>query len=172
MKPVWIRRPDWANRFTPTPIAFTRPSIHVASTLRYDAGGGWDSAPEVLERKSGSCSEFSYLFASLCRATGLPTRFVGASIFPARSTAPFEDRGWHRWVEVWLPGRGWVPFDATLDRGRPAKRTFAGTHHGRVLILSRLGARTTQLGLSYLGANTHTGETSRERWFTWEEPTE
>ncbi len=146
-------------------------AIHdfVASTLRYASGDGWDPAPVVLERKSGSCSEFSYLFAALCRGTGLPTRFVGASIFPQRSKAPFEDRGWHRWVEVWLPGRGWVPFDPTLDRGRPAKRAFAGTHHGRVLIVSRLGARTTQLGLTYIGANSKTGETSRARWFTWVE---
>ena len=150
-------------------------AIHdfVASRLRYQGGDGWDRAPEVLRRGSGSCSEFSYVFSALCRASGLPTRFAGASILPMGAKLPFEDRGWHRWVEVHLPGRGWVPFDPTLDRGRPAKRRFAGTHHRQVLVLTRIGTRTSQLGLSYIGADNATSKTKRARWFTWsalEEP--
>jgi hypothetical protein len=144
----------------------------VASRLKYRSEDGWDHAPVVLERGSGSCSEFSYLFAALCRGTGIPTRFVGASIFPLKSSAPFEDRGWHRWVEVYLPGRGWVPFDPTLDRAKPPKRNFVGAHHPRTLVLTRINTRSLQLGLSYLPSNSHTGETSRKRWFTWSQGTE
>jgi transglutaminase-like putative cysteine protease len=152
----------------PEPVARVR-AIHdlVAGTFKYAGGDGWDPAPVVLARRSGSCSEFSYAFSALCRATGLPTRFVGASIFPLKSSAPFEDRGWHRWVEVWLPGHGWVPFDPTLDRARPPKQDFVGTRHPRVLVLTRIGSRNTQLGLSYIGSNSHTGQTRRRRWFTW-----
>jgi transglutaminase-like putative cysteine protease len=148
-------------------------AIHdfVASSLKYDGGGGWDPAPVVLGRRSGSCSEFSYLFCALSRATGLPTRFVGASIFPAKSAQPFHDHGHHRWAEVWLPGHGWVPFDPTLDRGKKPKRDFAGSHHGRTLVLTRIGSKSLQLGLSYVGANTDTGETTRSRVFVWSQGT-
>jgi transglutaminase-like putative cysteine protease len=143
----------------------------IASTFKYQGGDGWDPAPKVLERRSGSCSEFSYAFAALCRATGIPTRFVGASIFPAKSKLPFDDHGHHRWVEAFLPGLGWVPFDPTLDRANPARQTFVGTHHGRTLILTRIGDRSQQLGLSYVGSNSHGGETTRKRWFTWSQGT-
>jgi len=148
-------------------------AIHdlVASRLRYAGGGGWDPAPEVLERGSGSCSEFCYLFCALCRATGIPTRFVGASIFPAKSKLPFQDHGNHRWAEAWLPGLGWTPFDPTLDRAKPAKQDFVGTHHGRTLIVTRTGDKSLQLGLSYVGANNRTSEVSRTTWFTWTQGT-
>lgn len=154
------------------PVARAR-AIHdyVASTLKYQGGGGWDSAPQVLARKSGSCSEFTYVFCALCRATGIPTRFVGASIFPAKSTAPFQDHGHHRWAQAYLPGLGWVDFDPTLDAGRPAKQGFVGTHHGRTLIVTRTGDKSLQLGLSYLGGNTDTDKTSRSMWFTWSQGT-
>lgn len=144
-------------------------AIHdfVAETLEYQRGDGWDPAPQVLARRSGSCSEFSYLFCALCRATDLPTRFVGSSICSRIPNPIFEDSTWHRWAEVYLPGHQWVPFDPTLDRAKKAKQTFVGMHHGRTLILTRIGSKSQQLGLSYLGANSHTGQTSRRRVFTW-----
>ncbi len=144
-------------------------AIHdfVAGSIKYEAGGGWQKAPIVLERKRGSCSEFSYLFAALCRASGIPTRFVGASTFPARSKLPFRDARMHRWVEVYLPPWGWVPFDPTLDAGRPPRREFAGHHHERTLIQFRGGGGSNILGSAYYGANTKTGQTRRIRAFTW-----
>lgn len=149
-------------------------AIHdlIASTMRYKQGDGWDPAPEVLRRRSGSCSEFSYLFSALCRASGIPTRFVGASICPILvHDAPFQDRGQHRWVEVYLPGHGWVPFDPTLDRSRRPRQDFVGTHHGRTLIMTRIGDQSRQLGLSYIGANSHGRQVTRSRWFTWSQGT-
>jgi transglutaminase-like putative cysteine protease len=143
----------------------------VASTIRYDGGGGWDPAPQVLERKRGSCTEFTYVFCALCRATGIPTRLVGASIFPANSRAPFVDKGHHRWAQAFLPELGWVDFDPTLDAGRPPKQTFVGNHHARTLILTRVGDKALQLGLAYVSSNSHTGETSRSQHFVWSQGT-
>ncbi len=156
----------------PEPAARAR-AVHdfVASTVRYESGGGWDAAPEVLARRTGSCSEFTYLFCALCRATGIPTRFVGASIFPAKSSAPFQDHGHHRWAQAYLLGRGWVDFDPTLDAGKKPKQNFVGTHHGRTLVVTRTGDKSLQLGLSYLGGNTDTDKTSRSMWFTWSQGT-
>ncbi len=140
---------------------------HLARDFRYVREGGWDSAPDVLERRSGSCSEFSYAFCALCRATGIPTRLAGGSIMPLEAELPMEDRVWHRWSEAYLPGYGWVPFDSALDRGRAGRGRFAGNHHPRVLILTRCGGRSDLLGLSYIGANTHGRSVGRERYFVW-----
>lgn len=158
---------DLLKRY-PSPIARAI-AVHdlVAGTFKYRAGDGWDPAPEVLERRSGSCSEFAYAFCALCRATGIPTRFAGGSICPLDAKLPFEDLGWHRWAEAYLPGHGWVPFDPTLDRATPPRRDFVGARHPRVLVLTRTGTKSRELGLSYIGANSHAGQTRRRRWFTW-----
>lgn len=147
-------------------------AIHhlIADTFTYQSGDGWDAAPVVLERRSGSCSEFTHVFCALCRATGIPTRMCGASIVPANRRLPFADRGWHRWPEAYLPDQGWVSFDPTLDRGR-ARPLFVGTHHGRTLIVTRKGDRSLQLGLSYLSSNSNDGPLKRSRYFVWSQGT-
>ncbi len=147
-------------------------AIHhfIAGSFKYKRGDGWHSAPAVLERRSGSCSEFTYVFCALCRATGIPTRMVGASMFPAKKRMPFVDRVWHRWPEAYLPDQGWVAFDPTLDRRRK-NPLFVGTHHGRTLILTRKGDRSTQLGLSYLPSNSHSRQIKRSRYFVWSQGT-
>ncbi len=142
-------------------------AIHdfVAARIRYSRGGGWDAAPVVLQRGDGSCSEFTFLLCALCRASGLPTRMVGASV--CRDVKlPYEDTVWHRWAEVYLPPYGWVPFDATQDRGRPAKHDFVGTFKPRVLVVTRRGGGPP-LGKSYIGANNQQEKLERKRAFVW-----
>jgi len=143
-------------------------AIHdfVAGELVYQRGGGWDAASEVLRRKSGSCSEFTFLFCALCRATGLPTRLVGGSWRQEQVPPTYRDTLCHRWAEVYLPPYGWVPFDVTADRGKPPKRKYAGTHRADVLILSKLGGGG-MLGTQYIGANSHCEQLTRQRSFTW-----
>jgi transglutaminase-like putative cysteine protease len=137
----------------------------VAGRLKYSRGGGWDAAPVVLRRGNGSCSEFTFLLCALCRAGGLPTRMVGASVCREKKL-PYEDTVWHRWAEVYLPPYGWVPFDATADRGRPPKHDFVGTFKPHVLIVSQCGGGPP-LGKSYVGANSHHKELERKHAFVW-----
>ncbi len=96
------RNADWFMSNYPNPIDRAI-AIHdfIAGTFQYNHDDGWDSAPEVLNRRSGSCSEFSYVFSALCRATYIPTRFIGGSTCPINSKLPFTDHNWHRWVEVY-----------------------------------------------------------------------
>jgi len=143
-------------------------AIHdlVASELVYQRGAGWDAAPKVLRRKNGTCSEFTFLFCALCRATGLPTRLVGSSRCRQEVAPTYHDTICHRWAEVYLPPYGWVPFDTTADRGKPPKRKYAGAHRPRVLILSKVGGGGT-LGKQYIGANSHYKQLKRQRGFTW-----
>ena len=86
---------------------------YVMDKLDYKIQGGWDAAPILLERGTGSCSEYSFVMIALCRAAGIPARYVGGVV--TRGDDSFVDNVFHRWVEIYLPGYGWIPVDP--DRG-------------------------------------------------------
>ncbi len=100
---------------------------HVHRKMRYERVGGWDVAPKVLERGSGSCSEYSYVYIAMCRAAGLPARYVG-SLVMRKDQASWDDV-FHRWVEVYLPPYGWVPVDPSRgDKPGEAERADSFGH--------------------------------------------
>jgi sugar lactone lactonase YvrE len=82
---------------------------YVIDHMEYELVGGWNIAPTVLERGNGSCSEYSFVYISMCRAAGLPARYVGSLVI--RGDDASFDEVFHRWVEVYLPGFGWFPVD-------------------------------------------------------------
>jgi hypothetical protein len=77
--------------------------------LEYERVGGWNVAPAVLKRGTGSCSEYTFVYIAMCRAAGLPARYAG-SIVVRNDDASYDDV-FHRWVEVFLPEYGWIPVD-------------------------------------------------------------
>jgi len=83
---------------------------HINKHVRYELSGGWDNAATVLKRGTGSCSELAYAFIALCRARGVPARYVGGSMLRAGPPL-FFDRAQHRWSEFYLDDLGWVPLD-------------------------------------------------------------
>jgi hypothetical protein len=59
----------------------------------------------VLEHGWYDCRVGSALLAALCRARGTPARLVsGYQLYVEAPSA-------HTWLEVWIDGWGWVPFD-------------------------------------------------------------
>ncbi|HZD60471.1 MAG TPA: transglutaminase domain-containing protein [Anaerolineae bacterium] len=79
-------------------------------------------AAMAAKLKKGVCVEYSDLFVALCRAKGIPARYVGGI-----TTEGTDATKGHAWSEVYLKNYGWVPFDATwgdtkaasFDRLRP-----------------------------------------------------
>ena len=61
---------------------------------------------EVLSTKEGDCIELSTLYASVCRAAGVPTRIVIA--WEENKASPFG----HVWTEFY-DGQKWIPVDMT-----------------------------------------------------------
>lgn len=59
----------------------------------------------VLDTGWCDCRAGSALMVALCRARGLPARLVSGYLL--HETAP----SFHTWLEVWMEGRGWAPFD-------------------------------------------------------------
>jgi hypothetical protein len=85
----------------------------VISHLHFSAQEEERGALWALENGTGDCSEYSYLFAALCRAIGIPARVQAGFAFPY-SSGSMEDG--HMWAEYYLENYGWVPVDATWRR--------------------------------------------------------
>lgn len=72
---------------------------------------------ETLRQKSGSCRDFALLMMEAARSLGLAARFVSGYLYdPAIDGAAAGSTGagaTHAWVQIYLPGAGWVEFDPT-----------------------------------------------------------
>jgi transglutaminase-like putative cysteine protease len=128
---------------------------YVIEHIEYELAGGWNVAPTVLERGTGSCSEYTFVYIAMCRAAGLPARYVGSVV--VRNDDASHDRVFHRWVEVYLPGYEWVPVDPSGgDSPWPATRAdYFGFLANRFLITTSGGGGSEFLEWSY---------NANERW--------
>ncbi|MHB1847354.1 MAG: transglutaminase family protein, partial [Deltaproteobacteria bacterium] len=120
----------------------TPPAEAVARIARYLSGfaysrevqGGPQPLDAFLARREGHCELFATALAVLLRARGIPARYVAGYYAPESIDGNLTIRDWdaHAWTEVLLPGRGFVPFDATPQalRGGQAHR---GTLWSRLL---------------------------------------
>ena len=85
----------------------------------------FSAVDEVLELRAGVCQDFAHLFIAVARAMGVPARYVSGYIHFA------EDKGAttasHAWAEAWVPGEGWIGYDAT----RPIRTS---EHHVRLAV--------------------------------------
>jgi len=124
---------------------------YIHKKMHYELAGGWNTAPRVLARGSGSCSEYSFVFISMCRAAGIPARYVG-SIVRRRDNASWDDV-YHRWVEIYLPGHGWLPVDPSRgDKPTQAQRGDAFFHlTADFVITTRSPGPSRYLDWSYNG---------------------
>jgi transglutaminase-like putative cysteine protease len=84
---------------------------------------GIQSPTETLRRGTGTCRDFAVLMMEAVRCLGLAARFVSGYIHvrggdvphvPGSGTSEHHGGGsTHAWLQVYLPGAGWVEFDPT-----------------------------------------------------------
>ncbi len=114
-------------------------SNFVNSYLEYDEEyvTSVQKASFVLENKRGVCDEYTNLLIAFCRALNIPARYVSGVAYSNIK----NNFGPHAWAEVYMPGHGWIPFDATYaQNGR-----VDATH----VVLSRTIDTTNSVVYSY-----------------------
>jgi transglutaminase-like putative cysteine protease len=130
---------------------------YVVDHLEYKkVGTGWGNGDTfwACSAKYGNCTDFHALFISLARRRGIPSNFEMG--FPVPADKPSgQVQGYHCWVNFYLPGRGWVPIDASEADKHPEQRELLfGTQPADRLKLSegrdlRLGEHHRDDSLNY-----------------------
>ncbi len=118
----------WARQFlrsdgpTRTRELLVAMNHHIRDRFAYAARDeqGTQTPRQTLAAGSGSCRDFALLMMEAARRLGVATRFVSGYLYdPALDAAqgtPSDVVGagsTHAWLQAYLPGAGWVPFDPT-----------------------------------------------------------
>ncbi|APG49316.1 transglutaminase family protein [Phaeobacter porticola] len=108
---------------------------------------GTQSPNETLERGWGSCRDFAVLLAEAARRLGLGARIVSGYLSdPQTSLVGSAGSGsTHAWVEIFIPGAGWIAFD-------PTNRSV-GSGNLIPLAVARNIAQVTPVAGTFLGSN-------------------
>jgi transglutaminase-like putative cysteine protease len=109
----------------------------------------YSSVDDVLELRAGVCQDFAHLFIAVARAMRVPARYVSGYIQESRESGAREGAS-HAWAEAWVPGAGWIGYDAT----HPIR---AGENHVRVAVGRDYRDAAPTRGI-YIGAATGTME--------------
>jgi sugar lactone lactonase YvrE len=153
-------------------LIFRKIFNYLIDNMYYEMSGGWNTAPTVLARGNGSCSEYSFVYIAMCRAAGLPARYVG-SVVVRGDDASYDDV-FHRWVEVYLPNIGWVPIDPSGgDQDWPGSRAnYIGHLANRFLITTEGGGGSETMEWTYNSNDFYTTEPKTyvvsDRFAEWE----
>jgi transglutaminase-like putative cysteine protease len=103
-------------------------TVAISHDFTYDPAvtNVYTGVEEVLALRAGVCQDFAHLFTAAARAMGVPARYVSGYIHVPGEGGVTEGAS-HAWAEAWVPGTGWIGFDAT----HPIR---AGENHVRVAV--------------------------------------
>lgn len=119
---------------------------------------GVQSPLETLELGTGSCRDFAVFMMEAVRSLGLAARFVSGYLYDEKligaASGLVGGGATHAWVQVFLPGAGWVEFD-------PTNALVGGRNLIRVAV-ARDASQAAPLSGSYNGAPADFGSMSVE----------
>jgi uncharacterized protein (DUF2126 family)/transglutaminase-like putative cysteine protease len=130
--------------------------VDFANTLHreiaYEVREEGDARPpaQTIEMRSGACRDTALLCATILRQIGLAVRVVSGFLceFRVDTNERRPESGLHAWVDVFLPGAGWVGIDPTngtfcdhrfiptavgarMTDVAPVQGSYFGRQHGR-----------------------------------------
>lgn len=116
---------EWTRRFlnyegaTDTEnflIAVTQ-AIHSEFVYEERDQPGVQTPVETLSRGAGTCRDYAIFMMEAVRSVGMAARFVSGYLYdPQIDGAASDIQGagaTHAWVQIYLPGAGWIEFDPT-----------------------------------------------------------
>lgn len=147
---------DWSRKHLNTTMGATRTEdflLSVTGAIRNDFiyevrhAPGVQTPVETLQRGAGSCRDFAVLMMEAVRSVGLAARFASGYLYdPAIDGGPADTVGagsTHAWMEVFLPGAGWIEFD-------PTNGAYGGHNLVRVAV-AREPEQAMPISGSYIG---------------------
>ncbi len=108
----------------------------IGGSLRYEPGATTIGieVERVLASGVGVCQDFAHLAIAMCRAVGIPARYVSGYLF-TEDDQQGGDTGsdtvvvqTHAWIEAAVPGWGWLALDPT--NGQPVGERHVKIGHG------------------------------------------
>lgn len=113
---------------------------YVLSKMTYDKnheGWGKGSTRHACDVGKGNCTDFHALFNSLCRAQGIASGFEIGLYLPYEKGKLEPPGGYHCWAFFRVPGKSWVPVDASeADRFPDRAEYFFGCFTANRVTLS------------------------------------
>ncbi len=117
----------WARAFVPVEgriptqelLADMTRSVRANFTYLARQEKGVQDPLTTLRTKRGSCRDFAVLMMEGVRALGMAARFVSGYLYNPRNDRARHVGGGstHAWLQVYLPGAGWIEFDPTTGIG-------------------------------------------------------
>jgi transglutaminase-like putative cysteine protease len=110
---------QWATRFTSgsehpdTRMILLQMNQAIREEMHYEPrdAEGVQSPAETLRLGKGTCRDFATLMIEAVRQLGYAARFVSGYIYSPHLQS--SSGATHAWLQVYLPGSGWIPFDPT-----------------------------------------------------------
>lgn len=94
-----------------TPAQLLDLAAVICGKVDYESGitAVTSTAAQALALGRGVCQDHAHLMLAVCRARGVPARYVSGYIDPG----DVPHAASHAWVDVWVDGAGWVSVDVT-----------------------------------------------------------
>jgi transglutaminase-like putative cysteine protease len=132
----------------------------IGATFDYQAreAQGTQSPADTLRARAGTCRDFAWLMIEALRRIGFACRFISGYVYDASRDAAAIVPGrigsgaTHAWVQVYLPGAGWLHYDPTnrINGGLDLIPVAIARHPGQAIPLQGtwFGSAGDSLGLS------------------------
>lgn len=121
---------------------------YVGDNLVYTHNRADWGAQAALGEMGADCTEYASLMIALCRASGIPARYLEGLAVPGKEAVD-SARTEHAWLEVYLPGSGWVPMDPTMGRVPISREDYFARILPNHIIVTRGRNPSTLRGASY-----------------------
>jgi transglutaminase-like putative cysteine protease len=161
-----MQRPDPAGRITAwatavvgragdsTDAILSEMMASIRRDVRYRRRfqSGTQDPAVTLTLGTGTCRDFALLMIEALRSLGFAARFVSGYTYNPHRLNHVGGGATHAWVQVYLPGCGWIDLDPTngIFGNRDVIRVGVARDHAQALPLSGTycGRRGAYLGMS------------------------
>lgn len=87
--------------------------LHDSFTYNGDATQVETKAQESFKLRNGVCQDLTHVMLGILREKKIPARYVSGYLYVGENSALIGDSATHAWVEIMVPGIGWVGLDPT-----------------------------------------------------------